>query len=155
MPYQRSEAVRYAHQWALGRNPAYYAFDGIGGDCTNFISQCLFAGCGAMDYTRDTGWYYRSARNRAPAWTGVEYLFRFLTGRHTEGPFASERPLSDAEPGDIIQLSFDGERYAHSLLVVQAKPSVRVATHSDDCDNRLLYSYPYKNARLLKIEGVR
>ena len=31
----------YAQKWALSRNPAYYNFDDIGGDCTNFVSQCL------------------------------------------------------------------------------------------------------------------
>ena len=38
--YDRGKAVAYAHKWAFGRNPAYYNFDKIGGDCTNFTSQC-------------------------------------------------------------------------------------------------------------------
>ena len=37
------KAVRYAGKWAYGRNPAYFDFDGLGGDCTNFISQCIYA----------------------------------------------------------------------------------------------------------------
>ena len=28
------------------RNPAYLDFHGLGGDCTNFVSQCLYAGAG-------------------------------------------------------------------------------------------------------------
>ena len=35
--------IAYARKWAFSRNPAYYDFDDIGGDCTNFISQCLQA----------------------------------------------------------------------------------------------------------------
>ena len=37
--YDRERAVAYAHQWAYSRNPAYYDFSVLGGDCTNFISQ--------------------------------------------------------------------------------------------------------------------
>lgn len=42
--YKRNLAVAYAKKWALSRNPKYYNFDPVGGDCTNFISQCLYAG---------------------------------------------------------------------------------------------------------------
>lgn len=154
MTYRRDVAVAYAHQWAYDRNPDYYRFDGIGGDCTSFISQCLFAGCGIMNYMRDTGWYYRSVNDRAPAWTGVEFLYRFLTGNKGPGPFAAEKDLRYAQPGDVVQLSFDGETFAHSLLVVETM-SLSIATHTDDCDHRPLRSYLYKQARLLQIEGVR
>ena len=41
--YNRQSAVEYARRWALGRNPAYYDFEGIGGDCTSFVSQCLYS----------------------------------------------------------------------------------------------------------------
>ena len=51
IPYDRNAAVAYAKEWALGRNPAYYNFDGIGGDCTNFASQSIFAGAKVMNYT--------------------------------------------------------------------------------------------------------
>ena len=70
--YNRDLAVAYARQWAFRRNPAYYDFEKIGGDCTNFASQCLFAGIGVMNYTKDVGWYYRSLADRSAAWTGVE-----------------------------------------------------------------------------------
>ena len=43
-PYDRDAAVAYARRWALSRNPLYYDFEDIGGDCTNFASQYIFAG---------------------------------------------------------------------------------------------------------------
>lgn len=58
MEYDRTAAVEYAHNWAYLRNPAYGKFDEMGGDCTNFVSQCLYAGCGVMNEQPDTGWYY-------------------------------------------------------------------------------------------------
>ena len=56
MHYDRSAAVAYARKWAFGRNPEYYDFGGIGGDCTNFVSQCLYAGAGVMNFTPELGW---------------------------------------------------------------------------------------------------
>lgn len=129
-------------------------FDDLGGDCTNFISQCLFAGAGVMNYTRETGWYYSSASNRAAAWTGVEFLFRFLTNNQGPGPFAEELPLSHAAAGDVIQLSFDGAVFSHSLLIVE-ESGLLVATHTQDADYRPLSTYSFVRSRLLHIEGVR
>ena len=39
--YDRNAVVLYAHQWAYGRNPAFYDYEHLGGDCTNFASQCV------------------------------------------------------------------------------------------------------------------
>ena len=60
--YNRENAVKYAEKWAYSRNPRYYNFDSIGGDCTSFVSQCVFAGSNTMNYTKNTGWYYNSIR---------------------------------------------------------------------------------------------
>jgi len=160
MQYDRDKAVAYAHQWAYRRNPQYYSFNGMGGDCTNFISQCLYAGCGVMNHTNDTGWYYYSVNDRAPAWSGVEFLYRFLTKNAKSGPYAMEKPLSEAQRGDIVQLCFDGDTYGHTLFVVDVADiflfrNILIATHSDDSDNRPLTSYSYQTCRLLHIEGVR
>ena len=156
--YDRIKAVLYAKEWAFKRNPKYYNFDAIGGDCTNFISQCLYAGCGVMNYSRNAGWYYVSLSNRAPAWTSVELLHDFLISNQKAGPYAVELPLSYAKPGDIIQLSFDGITYGHSLLVVSvgqipSEDNILIATHTDDSYNRALSSYFYYSCRLLHIEG--
>lgn len=86
--YDRRAAFEYARMWAFRRNPRYYNFDGIGGDCTNFASQCIYAGAAVMNFTPTFGWYYIDINNRAPAWTGVEYLYNFLTDNEGEGPFA-------------------------------------------------------------------
>lgn len=39
IPYNRRAAVAYAHKWAFGRNPAFYDFSDLGGDCTNFLRE--------------------------------------------------------------------------------------------------------------------
>lgn len=42
--YDRDKSVAYAKKWAYGRNPKFYDFSNLGGDCTNFASQCIYAG---------------------------------------------------------------------------------------------------------------
>ncbi len=45
--YNGSSAANYAQEWAYSRNPYYLNCDteaGGGGDCTNFVSQCVRAG---------------------------------------------------------------------------------------------------------------
>lgn len=76
--YDRDKAIEYATKWAYSRNPAYYNFDPVGGDCTNFISQCIYAGSGVMNYAKD-GWYYRNGNDKSPSWSGVEFLHKFIT----------------------------------------------------------------------------
>ena len=47
--YNRQKCLEYANQWALSRNPKYYDYEKIGGDCTNFASQCIYAGSGVIE----------------------------------------------------------------------------------------------------------
>ena len=155
IPYDRAAAVDYARRWALGRNPAYYDFQALGGDCTNFASQCLFAGAGIMNYTPVTGWYYRSVSDRTAAWTGVEYLYAFLTGNRSVGPYAHVVPPAAAQPGDIVQLgTWTGDFY-HSPVITAVAPVILVAAHTFDALDRPLSTYRYDTARFLHIDGVR
>ncbi len=55
-PYNRLAAVAYAKRWAMARNPAFYDFSELGGDCTNFVSQCVYAGSLVMNFTPTFGW---------------------------------------------------------------------------------------------------
>jgi len=153
--YNAATAIEYARRWALGRNPAYYSFNGIGGDCTNFISQCLYAGARVMNYTPVFGWYYRSANDRTPSWTGVDFLFDFLTHNTSIGPFGHVVFENFVQLGDIVQLSDSTGDYYHSLLIISTSPKIRVAAHSDDAFNRLLSDYRFEGSRFIHIDGVR
>lgn len=150
--YDRAAAVAYAHRYALKANSAYYNFDKLGGDCTNFCSQCLYAGFPQMNYSQN-GWFYKNAGSRSPSWTGVEFLHDFLVSTGSRpGPSAKEIPAADASVGDIIQLSFDGIKFTHSVIVVErSERGILIATHSDDSDYRALSTYTYKLDRGLHI----
>jgi len=163
VPYNRAAAVSYAHAWAHGRNPAYYDFEQLGGDCTSFASQVLFAGSGVMNYTQTLGWYYTSLANRSPSWTGVIFLYNFLTTNAKAGPFGRVAPLSSAMKGDVVQIATIQENFHHTPVIVDVLPRqgeitadrILVAAHSDDCDMRPLSSYAYHKLRIIHIDGVR
>ncbi len=155
--YQRERARAYAEKWAFSRNPLFTDFTGIGGNCTNFVSQCVYAGSCQMNFTPVFGWYYLSADDRAPAFTGVEYFYNFLTGNEGVGPFGHEASAEEMRIGDVIQLGREEGDFYHTLLVVGRDESgdILVAAQSDDAYARPLSTYTYARVRYLSVDGVR
>ncbi len=161
MEYNRLEAVRYARRWAFRRNPEFYSFDEIGGDCTNFVSQCVYAGSLIMNFSSELGWYYISPDLRSPSWTSVRFFYEFITQNEGVGPYGYEADFSQTEIGDVVQLAYGGnEDFTHTLLVVSvgrtpAPENILLAAHTRDAYRRPLSAYDYTKARLLHIEAVR
>ena len=161
--YDRSRALAYAGRWAFDRNPLFYNFTEVGGDCTNFVSQCVLAGCCVINGTPDFGWYYRSAQDRAPAWTGVEFFWDFFTeapafraANGGVGPFGRETTREELEAADVVQLGRENGEFYHTLLVLErVGGEVYVAAHSNDVYDRPLSSYNAPRMRFLHVEGVR
>lgn len=156
VPYDRQAATAYAKEWALKRNPAYYNFDGLGGDCTNFTSQCLYAGSKVMNHTKVYGWYYYNLNHRTASWTGVPYLYNFLLGNKGTGPFAVETDRFHVQRGDILQLGTHNGNFYHSPVIVAVYDNeIFVAAHTDDAYMRPLSTYVYDQVRFLSVLGVR
>lgn len=156
IPYNRALVYEYASKWAFSRNPLYYSFNNIGGDCTNFASQCIYAGCGIMNFAPD-GWYYTSVSDRSPSWTGVEFLYSFLINNRSSGPHAIESSIDKMETGDIIQLSSNGGIFTHTLVVTHVSKlhSIFVSAHSYDAFNRPLSTYEYNDIRFIHISEAK
>ena len=156
LSYDREAAFAYAKKWAFGRNPAFYDFSKIGGDCTNFASQCIYAGAKVMNFTPTFGWFYKNVNDRTPSWTGVEYLYNFMVHNEGVGPFAEEVGLDKVEIGDIVQLGTATGDFYHSPVVVGfSRGQILVAAHSYDAFNKPLSSYNFAQARGIHILGVR
>lgn len=158
--YNRSEAVRYALRWALARNPDYYDFADVGGDCTSFISQCVYAGCDVMNYTPTFGWYYISGNDKSPSWSGVDYFYDFIVNNYSTGPYGEVAPLSQLLPGDIIQLQNRNGRFYHSLILTMIKTvngnrNYYICAHDNDAYQRNLNTYNFAGLRGIKILGAR
>lgn len=158
--YNRTKAIEYAKKWAFSRNPNYYNFDAVGGDCTNFISQCLYAGCKVMNYKKDVGWYYINGNNKSPSWSGVEFLYRFLVNNKGVGPYGEQVEREKIQIGDIAQLSFDSQKFAHTLMIVNMDhqlglSGIKIASHTFDIFNKPVSEYSFQKIRFIHIKGVR
>lgn len=156
--YDRNKAVEYAKEWWNKRNPNFYNFDSLGGDCTNFISQCLLAGGYKMDYNF-LGWFYKSLSLRSPSFSGVNELYRYaINNTLSNGVKAKVCNLQDVEIGDVIQLRQSKSIFTHSLLVTKIlndsnnlKENILVSTHTYDCFDRKLSDYYILEMRCLKM----
>ena len=163
LPYDRRRAVEYARKWALSRNPLFVDFTDFGGNCTNFVSQCILAGAPIMNYTPTFGWYYISGEDRAPAWSGVDELYNFLIGapdfasqNKGYGPFATDaRDAQTVNVGDVIQLSNESGSFYHSLIISGfTENDILVCAQSNDALDRPLSTYNFSGMRVLHIEGA-
>ena len=155
-PYNRENAVAYARKYAFSQNSLFANFAGIGGNCTNFVSQCIYAGSCEMNYKPTFGWYYISLDDRSPSWSGVEYFYNFIIENSDVGPFGRVATSDELENGDVIQLARNEEGYYHTLLVVGFDgEDILVAAQTDNAYARPLSTYDYDYARYIKILGVR
>lgn len=156
IPYDRQKVVDYATTWALGRNPRYFDFTNMGGDCTNFASQCVYAGCGVMNFTPVTGWFFTNLQSRSPSWTGVDFFYNFMVSNNGAGPYGAVMDISQARIGDIIQLQDRGGKFYHSLIITAIINGVIfISAHDFNALNRPLSSYNYYNLRCIHFFAAR
>ncbi|MBE6646945.1 MAG: amidase [Ruminococcaceae bacterium] len=161
--YNRARAVEYARRWALSRNPLFTNFAGRGGDCTSFVSQCIYAGSCQMNFTPDFGWYYINENDRAPAWSSVEYFYDFMTGRRDFmqmnggiGPYGIEVDSTGAIEGDVVQLADETGDFYHTLIISGfSEGQTLVCAHTNDALDKPLSTYNFSSLRYIHIEGVR
>jgi hypothetical protein len=161
--YNRAGAVAYARRWALERNPLFINFAGRGGDCTNFVSQCIYAGTCQMNFTTDFGWYYVTELDRAPAWSSVEFFYDFMTGDPAFtssnggiGPYGMEVDSTRAVEGDVVQLADEDGDFYHTLIISGfSEGQTLVCAHTNDALDKPLSSYNFSSLRYIHIEGAR
>lgn len=161
--YNRARAVEYARKWALSRNPLFTNFAGRGGDCTNFVSQCIYAGSCQMNFTPSFGWYYIDQNDRAPAWSSVEYFYDFITGatdfasqNGNIGPFGILTDAMGVFEGDVVQLADESGDFYHTLIITGfSGGQTLVSAHTNDALDKPLSEYNYASLRYIHIEGVR
>ena len=155
--YSRQKAIEYAYTWWNKRNPNFFNFDELGGDCTNFVSQCLFYGGIKMNYT-NLGWFYKSLNYRSPSWTGVDEFFNFSVNNKSDfGVRCLLCNFNEVEIGDIVQLQLNNENeFHHTALITKIEGEINhqnifITCHSYDAKDKSLISYNYKQIRFLKV----
>lgn len=135
--YDRRKAVRYAELWWNQRNPGFVHVEN---DCTNFISQCLFAGDIPVwgQPVRGRGWWH-APTNWSFSWA-VANSFRWYLSRSGNIIGATEADHAwKLVPGDVICYDFEGDgHWNHNTIVTALDPSGQplVNAHTYDARNR-------------------
>jgi len=150
--FDRQAAARYAIKYGLNYNPEWPSDKGLGGDCTNFVSQALYAGGWTMiqrgtilGSERDGGsWYSGKAgsgpRDRSRTWAAAANFAQFLTSAGR----ARRCEIKELALGDVVQLHHFNIVH-HTVVVtgvlpdsVTRKPIPFVTYHTRDVLQRPL-----------------
>ncbi|PYI50658.1 amidase domain-containing protein [Paenibacillus flagellatus] len=141
--YDRAKAQRYAETWWNGANPQYLHFEV---DCTNFVSQCLFAGGAPMNYTgkRESGWWYQgkdgSRELWSYSWAVAHSLSAYLSS--SRGGLRAETVDSPQRLaiGDVICYDWDGDgRFQHNTIVTGFDAAGMPLVNAHTVDSRMRY----------------
>ncbi len=130
--YYRPYAVFYAHRYALTPNPDYIDFNvSGGGDCTNFVSQCLYSGGVPMvntiwPRTSSYDWYYffnnpgYDDDEYSWPWTNAYSLYKHFSWG-SSGVAEQVEYDNELSLGDIVQIgSSEYPNHAfHSMIVTK------------------------------------
>lgn len=150
IPYRRDEAVAYAERWWNEPNPAYENFEV---NCTNYVSQCLFAGGAPMNYTgrRESGWWYKGYSNKQEmwsySWAVASGLQRLLGNPRAFGLRAEAVSNPDSlQLGDVICYDWEGNgRVGHNSIVTAFTPEGMPLVNANTVSSRHRY-WDYKDS---------
>ncbi|MFC5404548.1 amidase domain-containing protein [Cohnella soli] len=150
IPYFREETVAYAERWWNEPNPSYEKFEV---NCTNYVSQCIFAGGAPMNYTgkRPSGWWYKgysgNEENWSFSWAVANSLKHYLGNPRTYGLRAEQVSGPEAlRLGDVICYDWDGSgRVGHNVIVTGFTPDGMPLVNANTVSSRHRY-WDYKDS---------
>ncbi|MBC2315324.1 DUF1175 family protein [Listeria booriae] len=155
--YNSKKAIDYAKKWYNKRNDNYRDFENNGGDCTNFVSQCIYNGGKPEKVLRPVPyatkkttkyWYsqhvytkvysqrsykYYKTIQVSTSWCNVSDFAAYWSQTQTVRSFTNvNSAVSYARPGDVIQFKKKGaERYYHSMLAIdKSNKTIYLAGHT-------------------------
>jgi hypothetical protein len=142
--YDREAARAYAERHWNEPNPQFIHFDV---DCTNYVSQCLYAGGAPMNYTggRETGWWYKGKSGGRELWSfswSVSHaLHWYLMSGRNDGLSAEQASTAgELTIGDVICYDFDGDgRFDHSTIVTGADGAGMPLVNAHTSNSRARY----------------
>lgn len=163
--YDRESATNYAIKYALEPNSKYKYFEyvnGNGGDCTNFVSQCLKAGGAPLDYNNIRPWWYELRGSCSICWSVAHALYWYLkinqsTNRNVIKGLEIEA-RHKLEIGDLVFYENYRNVIFHAAIITSF---VEVYGNVEPCISQHSYNqlnetyeknYTYKKAHFLKIK---
>ena len=123
--YDWQAALAYADEYAMDRNGAWTDYSSVGGNCQNYVSQCLLAGGIPMDISGSAVWkWYGStpsnsarAEGRSTSWTGAGSFRTYAEDNTGFGLVAQvDAPYYSGRPGDLIQMGTEGV-WRHVVII--------------------------------------
>lgn len=165
--YNRARAVNYARTYALSPNPSFKYFqiyETLGGDCTNFLSQCLLAGGAPMTYTGEYAWWYNKSgtynteddRWSVPWAVAHSQYWTLKVNNQAHNDAAKGLEVSSVamlELGDVIFYENDNGVIYHSVMVTGFSPTTTlVSQHTYEAlDIPYIKSWPAIRYHYIKI----
>ena len=167
-PYDRLKAKAYIDAYWKNYNPAYPSFHSGGGDCTNFISQVLYAGGmpwaddkNPANHKKSVNWYCKpgatskdSEKRITFSWKIAAVFKAYWIKRaeahrmysYTEATQNINEISKEVFPGDVVQFCYSSGVPYHTLAVTgfNRDPEYHIkdtvlASHDVDSNTRSLY----------------
>lgn len=148
LKYNRIGAKGYANKWWNGFNLHYNNFSGSGGDCANFVSQCLIAGGLSLhNGTNGNGYGVYPDTDRPTSYSNgtipyCDYLNLHLKNyQETSITYVTNSNASvpaEITGGDVVIFGDKlGDKYKHAMIIVwDGASEVGLAGHSSSVWNR-------------------
>lgn len=167
--YSYTNGLEYAKRFAVSPQSKRFFYTAPGdNDCTNFVSQCVWAGYGGFIKNNDTkskeniknkvrmvpGTWYGGTGGGSSAWESVNSFWKYTTKSKTYGPNGKGfnnnalcTKLSNIGLGDVIQSRNGGKKnvYKHSMYVTLIKDRQTYVSQHKDRYNRPLTDVILKN----------
>lgn len=166
--YDRQGALDYAVQYSNDRNDDWANYEGLGGNCQNYVSQCLLAGGIPMDTQGDAVWKWygdtvandQTASGRSSSWSGVDEFLAYAAGNRGYGLAAlTDAPYETGQPGDLIQMGEGGD-WRHVVIISRPVQDTEgrtidylVCSNTSDLENWPASLYGYPELALTRIAG--
>lgn len=134
--YNPSEAVRYAHRWANSFNPKYANYDGKGGDCTNFVSQCIKAGGGRETKSparhvpivpTTSYWWCNFPIDVSSSWIRVKDFHSYWAPKIPDANYKDAATVGrNGYVGDVVQIRYAGTLTRWHTMIITKKVGNKV-----------------------------
>jgi len=126
--YNRERALLYAERYAFSQNPIFGDFRELGGNCTNFVSQCVSSGFGDEENVdpMTKKWFAGSGGGTSP-WENCDYFWDYaVNNKGIGGQVLSS--VSQMQGGDVLQLrsigANDPDDFSHTLFMVDSEKGI-------------------------------
>lgn len=145
--YSGQSAASYADTYWSIYNPSYPSFANSGGDCTNFVSQSLYAGGIAMrpspPYTGNASWFMLSSGGSwsySTSWINAQdnsiFLLQHLPGvtqvASVYGVTSGQTVPSNASQGDVVLYDWNNDGVFDHEAIIATSDGQSVDAHTNN-----------------------